>query len=210
MSRRMIVLAFALASLVVPHSARATLPPFPNVTVPACITLVGSDGNVASESGAFDVVVRDLANNPMPGVRVDVDLSQVSDLRLCAQQTAPGVVVECASNRATAVTDANGVARFTLLGGGLGLETGTGMNGGRVYTDGILVASPTVNAYDLDNAGGVGANDLSYWLRDFGSGQVLGRADYDCSGGIGANDLSFWLAAFGSGTQSISCAASCP
>ena len=49
----------------------------------------------------------------------------------------------------------------------------------------VLIGSPTVAAYDLDGASGVGANDLSAWLTDFGSGQPYGRSDFDCSGGVG-------------------------
>ena len=84
------------------------------------------------------------------------------------------------------------------------------LGGGRIFKNGTLIQFPTVSAYDLDSSSGVGANDLSAWLTDFGTGNPYGRCDYDCSGGIGANDLSLWLTAFGSGTMAISCGASCP
>lgn len=210
MSLRIRALALVVWLALLPSVARASLPPFPNATVPACISLVGSDGAVASGMGAFQVVVRDLANNPMQGVSVRIDLSGAPDLRMCAQQLAPGVVVLCADNVATAITDANGIAAFTLMGGSNGGPAVTLQNNGRVYADGILIGSPTVSAYDLDGASGVGANDLSLWLSDFGTGNPYGRADYDCTGFVGANDFSFLLSAFGSATQTVSCAASCP
>jgi hypothetical protein len=211
MSIRVCRIAFAFVALaLVPAAAQATFPPFWNSTVPACISLVGSDGAAGSAVGTFDVIVRDLANNPQPGIHVTVDLSVAPDLRLCAFQPAPGVFVDCPAGKATVVTDANGLARFTLLGGSTGGTGSTLLNGGRIYADGTLLASPTVSAYDLDGASGVGANDLSLWLTDFGTGNPYGRSDYDCSGGLGANDLSFWLTAYGSGTQSVSCAATCP
>lgn len=191
--------------------AGATFPPFPQSTVPPCITLVGSDGATASAMGAFVVVIRDLANNPVPGVRVSVDLSVAADLHFCAGQLDPGLTPDCPTNTVSAFTDALGVARFTLLGGGSGaVGTGSLQNAGRIYADGFLVGSPTVAAFDLDGSAGVGANDLSLWLSDFGTGEPFGRSDYDCSGGLGANDLSFWLSAFGSGTQTVSCGANCP
>ena len=202
---------FALLLLVLaPTTSRATTPSPGNSTAPACITLVGSDGTDASALGTFTVIHRDLANNPIAGAQIVVDLSNAADVRLCAQQLAPGVVVDCPNGRATAVTDGNGVATFTLLGGSIGGAGITLLNGGRIYADGVLIKSPTVAAYDLDGHSGVGANDLATWLSDFGSGQPYGRGDYDCSGGLGANDFSLWLSAFGAGTQIASCAASCP
>ena len=209
MSRKTCVFAVLLLG-VASTSARATLPSPVNSTAPACITLVGSDGANASALGTFTVIHRDLANNPIAGAQIVVDLSNAPDLRLCAQQVAPGVVMDCPNGRATAITDANGVATFTLLGGSIGGTGITFLNAGRIYADGLLIKSPTVAAYDLDGQSGVGANDLSTWLSDFGTGNPYGRSDYDCSGGLGANDFSFWLSAFGAGTQFVSCAASCP
>lgn len=182
-----------------------------NWTVPHCISLVGSDGVNASPLGAFQVVIRDLANNPVPGVEVRVDVSNAADIHLCAQQLAPGVLMDCPAGVASATTDENGIARFTLLGGSNGAgNASTLLGGGRIYGDGTLGGSPSVSVYDLDGDSGVGANDLSAWFGDFVSGNPYGRSDYDCSDSLGANDFSFWLTAFGSSTQLASCAASCP
>ena len=74
----------------------------------------------------------------------------------------------------------------------------------------MLIGSPSISAFDLDGGGGVGANDLSIWLTDFGSGNAYGRSDYDCSGDVGANDLSSWLTVFGSAGSAESCAGVCP
>lgn len=209
MSRKTCVFVLVLLALA-PAPSRADTPSPPNSTVPACIKLVGGDGTNASALGTFTVIHRDLANNPIAGAQIVVDVSNAPDLRLCAQQVAPGVVMDCANGRATAITDANGVVTFTLLGGSVGGSGATLLNGGRIYADGMLIGTPTVSAYDLDGQSGVGANDLSAWLTDFGIGNPYGRSDYDCSGGLGANDLSFWLSAFGAGTQLVSCATSCP
>jgi hypothetical protein len=67
-----------------------------------------------------------------------------------------------------------------------------------------------VSTFDLDGAGGVGANDLSIWLADFGSGEPHARSDYDGSGAVGAADLSEWLGVFAAGTSTQSCTTSCP
>jgi hypothetical protein len=98
------------------------------------------------------------------------------------------------------LTDASGRATFTILGGSNGAGNAlTLLGGGRIYANGVLLSAPIVAAYDLDGSGDIGANDLSAWLTDFGSGNPFGRSDYDASGEVGANDLSFWLSAYGAG-----------
>jgi len=182
-----------------------------NSTTPACISLVGSSGGVAATSGAFVVVVRDLANNPVAGATVVIDLSAAPDLSICADQLDAAATVDCAHKTVAKTTALDGSVHFTVLGGSNGGGNAvTLLGGGKIFANGTLLQTPTVSAYDLDGSGGVGANDLSAWLGDFGSGNPFGRSDYDCSGGIGANDLSLWLNAFGSGTMATSCGASCP
>ena len=187
-------------------------PPSPaNSTVPGCITLVGTAAGVPAPEGQFQVVVKDLANNPLVGAVVSIDLLSCPDLHLCADQLDPTAVVDCANKRVNKVTDGSGSVFFTVLGGSNGAGNAlTLLNGGRIYENGTLLGSPTVSTFDLDGQGGVGANDLSAWLTDFGSGQNLGRSDYDCNNCLGANDLSLWLTVYGSGTMTSSCAASCP
>jgi hypothetical protein len=161
--------------------------------------------------GEFHVVCRDLANNPMAGAVVTIDLSACPDLFICADQLDPAATVNCANKTVSKITAADGSVHFNMLGSSNGAGGGvTLLNGGRIYKNGTLIASPTVSAYDLDGGSGLGANDLSAWLGDFGSGQNFGRSDYDCSGSIGANDLSFWLKAFGSGAMAQSCSSACP
>lgn len=190
----------------------AIVDPWPaNATYPRCVTLVGSSGGVPARAfGEFEVVVRDLAMNPMPGIPVWIDLAGVSDVRLCDDQLDPGLVVDCPTQRVIATTDLAGRAVITLLGGGKPGGARTLAQAGAVYAIGVLLGYCSVSTFDADGAGGVGANDLSEWLADFGSGQPYARSDYDCDGGIGVNDLSLWLSALGAGTQTASCAASCP
>jgi hypothetical protein len=207
MHLRASILAIACSALI-PALAGA-MPGGGNSSTPSCISLVGWNNGSASPRGTFEVVVRDLANNPVVGATVKVDLSNAPDLHLCAQQLEPGVIMDCPTGSASMTTDSNGRAVFTLLGGSTGFAS-TLLNGGRIYANGTLIASPTVSAYDLDGANGVGANDLSRWLTDFGSGAPYGRSDFDCSNSVGANDFSLWLSEFGSSASAFSCAASCP
>ena len=204
---RCVLLALALPSL-----ALAGVPSAGNSTAPACISLVGSIGGVpASATGGFTVVVRDLANNPWPGASVVIDISTALDLFICADQLDPAATVNCGGKSVRKLTAADGSAHFTVLGGSNGAgHFPTLVNHGRIYANGVLLNQPTVSAYDLDGSSGLGANDLSAWLGDFGSGQPYGRSDYDCSGTLGANDLSLWLSAYGSGAMVESCASRCP
>ena len=205
-------LAAPLLAVFAVTSAWAGIPGWVNSTAPDCITLVGSNGLVpAAGAGAFEVVVRDLANNTVAGIPVVIDLSPCADLELCADQMDPAVTVDCPAKTVRKLSNAAGVAQFTILGGSNGAgHASTLLNGGRIFVGGVLIKLPTVSALDLDGASGLGAGDLSAWLTDFGSGQPYGRSDYDCSGNLGAGDLSLWLSVFASGTITSSCGASCP
>jgi hypothetical protein len=200
------------AGLLIASAAMAGVPSPGNSTVPACVTLVGSLAGVPdAAAGQFTVIVRDLANNPLNGASVVIDFSNATDLAICSDQLDAGALVNCAAKTTRKFTDITGSVTFTVLGGSNGAGNATTLlGGGRIFANGTLLGSPTVPAYDLDGASGVGANDLSAWLTDFGSGNPYGRSDFDCSGTIGANDLSFWLTEFGNGTSSASCAVSCP
>jgi hypothetical protein len=198
--------------MIMPVVATASPPSPADSAVPACFSLVGSLAGVPSTgAGQFTVVYRDIAHNPIAGATVVIDLSGAPDLHVCADQLDPDAIVDCTHKTVSKITAADGSVIFTLLGGSNGAgNASTLLAGGQIFANGTLIGTPTVSAYDLDGQAGVGANDLSAWLTDFGSGNPYGRSDYDCSGGIGANDLSFWLNVFGSGTMTSSCASSCP
>ena len=205
-------LLLAMTAPLAAPPALAGIPTVGNVTAPACISLVGSDDAVPARAlGQFTVIIRDLANNPLGGASVVVDCSNCPDIAICADQMDPDAIVNCAAKTVRKFTDALGSVTFTILGGSNGAgNASTLLNGGRIFCNGQLIKTPTICAFDLDGSSGVGANDLSVWLTDFGSGNPYGRCDYDCSGTIGANDLSLWLTAFGSGAMTQSCATRCP
>lgn len=208
---RAFLVSFALAALA-PMSAQAGLPGIGNSTTPVCITLVGTTAGVpAAGLGGFQIIVRDLANNPVNGASVVIDFSNCPDVAICADQKDPDALVNCGAKTVRKFTDVLGSVRFTILGSSNGTgNASTLQGGGRIFANGQLIAAPSVSAYDLDGSAGVSANDLSAWLTDFGLGQPFERSDFDCSGNVGANDFSFWLTAFGSGTMTESCSSSCP
>ena len=188
--------------------------PGANSTTPPCISLVGTRAGAADQAaGAFQVIVKNLANNPIAGAHVVIDLSNCLDLHLCSDQLDPTMDIDCAAKRVGKLTDALGKVTFTLLGGSNGSGNATNLLGaGKIFEDGTLIGSPTVSAFDLDGANGVGINDASVWLTDFGTpgNPPFGRSDFDCNGSVGINDFSVWLSVYGTGAQVASCAASCP
>jgi hypothetical protein len=181
----------------------------------ACISLVGSSAGVPDAgAGQFTVNVRDLANVPMNNASVVIDLIGSTDLVLCNDQLDLAATVNCTFKTTRKFTDALGNVNFVVLGGSNGAGNATTLAGGvKVYANGTLIATLSASAFDLDNGvgdQGVGANDLSAWVTDFGLALPFGRSDYDCDGAVGANDLSRWVTEFGLSTSTVSCAVSCP
>ena len=149
----------------------------------------------------------------MNGASVVVDLSGCTDLAICSDQLDAGALVNCAAKTTRKFTNLAGQVSFIVLGGSNGSGNATTLLvGAKIYANGTLIGSPTAACFDLDGSNGVGINDLSCWLTDFGTfgNPAFGRADFDCSGSVGINDLSVWLTEFGAGTSAASCAISCP
>lgn len=211
--------ALLLATLVACSAASATAAPVSvpspgNSTIPSFIMLVGQNGaGVADPAGDFTVTVRDIANNPVPGTLVTLDFANAPGLFVCIDPGQPGVSVSCATGHpvVTKVTDAEGKVTMTLIGGSDPLRSAPALQSVAIFDAIQLLGNVRLAALDLDGSGGVGANDLAFWLGDFASSAQPSRADYDGSGVVGANDLSIWLGRFGTGASAAGCAGSrCP
>jgi hypothetical protein len=195
-------------------SARQSLAGLPTVATchcPARITLVGFTAGVADGFGTFTLDVRDQGNNPLYGASVVIDFSGCADIAICADQLDPGATVNCAAKTTRKFTDVSGAVSFIVLGGSNGAGgVHAPLHGARVFANGTLLATPTAAALDLDGSSGVGINDLSVWLGDFGATSPRGRADFDGDDSVGINDLSVWLSAFGLQGSAQSCVTRCP
>ena len=142
-----------------------------NSAIPACFQIVCSLAGASDPAGQFTVTVRDLANNPLHGASVVVDLSGCTDIAICSDQLDLGAIVNCASKTVRKFTCINGQVQFGILGGSNGSGNATTLLGGaKIYANGTLIASPTAAVFDLDGSNGVGINDLSVWLTEFGNG----------------------------------------
>ena len=126
---------------------------------------------------------------------------------MCGDQLDPDAIVGCGSQSERKFTDETGHVSFVLLGRATSAPEGGSV---RIYANGVDLAEIAPAVFDLDGSGGVGANDLSVWFTDFGSGLPHPRSDFDASGEVGANDMSEWLTVFGAGTSSATCLAACP
>ena len=212
-SRLMLTLVSGLVAMLVAASSSASgIPLAANSTVPTAIQLVGAQGTIAdAAAGRFTIVLRNVANNPLNNALVALDFSECPDLELCTDQLDANATVFCAGKAVRKFTDTQGTVQFVVLGHSQGpADANMALERMKVFGNGALVGTPEVSAFDLDGVGGVGANDLSVWLSDFGSGLKPTRSDYDASGDIGAGDLSIWLGVFAAGGSTQSCASSCP
>lgn len=206
-------LLIGFATAAAPHASVASgIPDAPLCIVPKCITLVGTNGGVVDPFGEFKVVLFDVGNNPMPGLPVEVDFSGCTGVTLGgpAGPIFPGVTVDCATRRVTAITDITGTARFRIAGGGVAGASGPASgpaSGCLVLTGGhVPLPSPGLRLLDLDGVNGVNASDLAAWLEDFFNpgGRDVSRSDYDCSGTLTGADFSAWISAYQAGGSKVS------
>jgi len=203
-----LVLAVGLSAAAGP--ARAVPSPA-NSSVPSHVLMVGRRDALADTAlGSFTIVVRDLANNPLRGVTVEFRVLNCLGARLAADPLQPGVSARCATHGYTAVTNAAGEVRMCLLGGGtIGSPPGGGACG-QVFASATLIGQPSVALVDLDGTAGVGINDLSQWLNDFGLNEPISRSDYNGDGAVTVSDLSLWLDYWSLGTSVQSATSYCP
>ncbi len=202
---------FAVCGVLAASAAFASVPSPANSNVPGCVALVGNSAGTIDAAGQFTVTVRDLANLPINNSLVVVDFSGARSAQLCNTGAFAGVTIDCGTQTARAFTGAGGTVTFRIAGHAANVGGNQppypAYNDGKIYADGVLLGSPTVQTFDHD-ANGMGASDLGAWLGDFFGGNNPSRADYDCTGNLGASDLGVWLTVFFAGGSPSNCPAS--
>ena len=211
-SRLLLTLVPLAAALLASRASASSIPSVVNSTLPTAIRLVGTNGTAPDAvAGQFTMVLRLASNDPIDNAHVIIDFSQCPDMELCTDQLDANATVNCAAKTVQKFTNVSGQVQFVILGHSHGAaDASMALERARMYGNGVFLGTPTVSAFDLDGTAGVGANDLSTWLRDFGSGLNPTRSDYDASGAVTANDLALWIQVFGAGRSALSCASSCP
>jgi hypothetical protein len=183
--------------LLVASAALAGVPSPGNSTKPPCIRYIGTKLGAADPAGQFSVTVRDLANTVVANSNVVVDFSGCPDSHAGdqANQVFAGLTVDPTAKTVRALSNGVGVATFRIVGGVTAIRNPfAGAGCAKIYADGVLLGSVTVEAFDQDGAAGVALGDLSLWAIDYYTplSPYFGRSDYDCSLGIGLPDLSIW------------------
>jgi len=200
------------ACAVVLCASRSHAVPSPaNSSIPAHMLLVGRAGDLADTTyGAFTVVVRDAANNPVANSTVEVRILNCPGARLSSDSYDPPSTIRCGTAGVLQTTNALGEARIALVGGGTpGSPPGTGPCV-QVFASGVILGTASLAYPDLDGSGGLGTNDISLWLGDFALGEPIGRSDFDGDGRLDASDLSLWLGIWGAAHSTQSATSYCP
>ena len=178
------VLGSALLMMLGTSLAAAAVPSAANSTVPPCM--------VACPFGdiPFDVVVRDLANNPVANSNVVLDFANCPAAFIC---TAPGsqpdpYTVDLPTRTIRLMSSASGLAHFPLRVGG-----GCGANTVRVFADGVLLAQLALASPDQDGDGftsNILNNDLAIFTAKLGTSDPT--ADLDCDGDVDGDDANIF------------------
>ena len=119
-----------------------------------------------------------------------------------AVQPYPGLTVDCATRTVTAITDANGVARFDIVGAGLAhpMDGGSRLTGcAQVRADpgDVPLGTMSVAVYDQDGRDGLSVDDVWLWRCDYASAMYYPRSDYNHDYTVGVFDFQalverFW------------------
>ena len=166
-----------LALLAVPAAARAAVPNPANCTVDPCLVVCPA-GEIA-----FQIVVRDFANNPVNGSSVVIDFCGCPLVKLCASSTTdpydrPNA---CSVRR---FTDAAGGVEFKIRAGG-----GCTGSGVRIFADGVQLATRNVASPDQDGNLMVQLADLTLAVGKLGGTDPT--ADFDCDGTVEQSDVDY-------------------
>ncbi len=207
-------LVFALALLLFAAGATPALADtwWPaNSTIPSRILIVGWNGSTPdAAAGQFEVIVRDLANNPVVGSSVLIDFSSAPEVHLASDQLDAAMQTNCTQHFVRKSTDNAGRAVFTLMGHGGNTSLAPGPLRATVYADGVVLGTPLVAVLDVDGVSGTGANDVALFLDTFALTEPPGCFDYDGSGFVGANDLAVWLNHAGLAGSAVTAPGICP
>jgi hypothetical protein len=174
MNRFVTLFAAAALAAVGSTQAAAAVPSPVNSSVPACMALCPL-GDMP-----FTVTVRDLANNPIAGSSVVIDLSGCPNgAFICPTRPGDPYSVNLVARTLSMVTPANGAVTFPARIGGVG-PAGCA----KVFADGVLLRSYALASPDQNGNGvATGIVDVDPALFAAKLGTVDPTADFDCSGG---------------------------
>jgi hypothetical protein len=172
----------------------------------------GDKADSVSTNAKITITVRDVSNNPIPGIPVVLDFSGcVSDVKVAssASQSYHAIATGCATATVQGYSTANGTVSFVVVGG-RSAATSHAVGCAKVYADSYLLGSISVGTYDQNNAGGVNGADLSLFGIDLFGGLNPDRSDYNGDLVVNGADLSLFGACLFGGRSGSSGATLCP
>jgi hypothetical protein len=172
-------LALAL-SLTMVAASPAAVPSPANSSTPACMVFCPM-GDVFPASQPFTVVVRDLANVPVAGSSVVIDLSGCPAAYICTPIPGDPYTTNLLARTLSRVTDGSGTAVIPARVGGTAPAGCV-----KVYADGVLLKSYALASPD-QNGNGITSNlyepgDDPLFAAKMGTADPT--ADFDCDGGL--------------------------
>ena len=179
---------------------------------PSRIALVGFGASGADSAyGHFEVLLRDRWGQPVPFVTVICELEAGSDFRIASDQQDPRLHVVCPHQTVYSVSGGDGIASFTIIGGGRSPLPPPGAANRILFSlDGVPWGSAPCFAFDLNGTSGVSLADVSLWAADFFGGLGAARMDFDADGRVSLTDLSLLAAVFFGAGSAQSAATYCP
>ena len=178
-------------------------------TKPACVRLVGDNGTTVDPTGAFTIVVRDLANNTVANSNVVLDFSACTESHIGDQtaQKFAGMTVTTLGKKVSAITNSVGVASFNIEGAIDGTGTGpvpAAAGCATVSADNVPLGTITVVAINSDvkvgvaGSNAVNAADISAMIqRQLPAIQPYkASSDLNCDGAMNPADVSVLISYF--------------
>ncbi len=164
--------------------ASSAVPSPVNSAVPDC--LVGCPlGDMA-----FDIIVRDVANNPVANSTVVLDFSLCPEAYICTFGNGPvPYTVDITARTLSMLTDATGLARFPPRMGG-----GCAANTVRVFADGVMLGQRAFASPDQDGDGFTSnllTNDHALFYAKVGTTDPT--ADFDCDADVDIDDQGIFF-----------------
>jgi hypothetical protein len=164
------LLASAFLAAALPIPALSNVPSITNSSVPSCLPMC------PAADMTYTVIVRDLANNPIPGSNVMIDFGNCPAIRLCSPTPYDGYSTSTPTKISKA-TDASGQVTFAIHGGGVCAPSGV-----VISADGVLLSlsqNVVVTSPDQDANLFVDATDATLMVAK-PAGDLT--ADLNCSG----------------------------
>jgi len=206
-----ILAAFTIVALPLLADTSFATTPVPTTALAAGVQLGGLLSGVTDPHVTARIRILDGANQPMAGSTVDLLFGNCAffEMKIATTQSFPGMIWDCATRTATAVTDANGYASFGLRGSAISGIAGMVQPCVAIRADGVVLGVTRLAAYDLDGKNGVNAADQSLFMSTLFSGQYRSRADYNGDGLVNISDLSKFLAVLLAGGSATSATPNC-